>query len=66
MICGRKSLIRHTATKLLACGLFFGASLSHAAEEITLISTVSADSGWELPLEKSVHLALLPQIGVTR
>ena len=52
MSCGRKSLITHTATKLLACGLFFGASLSHAAEEIILISTVSADSGWELPLER--------------
>ncbi len=52
MSCVRKSLITHTATKLLACGLFFGASLSHAAEEITLISTVSADSGWELPLER--------------
>ena len=52
MSCGRKSLITHTATKLLACGLFFGASVSHAAEEIILISTVSADSGWELPLER--------------
>ena len=52
MSCGRKSLITHTATKLLACGLFFGASLSHAAEEIILISTVSAKSGWELPLER--------------
>ena len=55
MSCGRKSLITHTATKLLSCGLFFGASLSHAAEEITLISTVSADPGRELRLERKLR-----------